>query len=133
MAASQSVELATLVQCTEKLARGISQDPLVVATKLLEVGLVPPKLIATMLLPNKCDFKKAIDLLMQVMKIVQGFPQKFQGFMKILKDCCWLNDLVRMVSEQYEVAKKNQGEVIQVRQINHWNVSVTIHDLMKLY
>ena len=122
MAAPQSVELATLVQCTEKLAIGISQDPLVVATKLLEAGLVPPKLIATILLPNKCDFEKAIDLLicMQVMKIVEGFPQKFEVFMKILKDCCWLNDLVR---KQYEVAKKNQGEVIQVRQINHWNVS----------
>ena len=80
MAASQSVELATLVQCTEKLARGISQDPLVVATKLLEVGLVPPKLIATMLLPNKCDFKKAIDLLMQVMIDCSGFPSEVPRF-----------------------------------------------------
>ena len=62
--ASQSVEYATLVQCTEKLTRGISQDPLNVATKLLEVELVPPKLINTMLLPSKLDYDKAIKLLM---------------------------------------------------------------------
>ena len=115
MAASQSVELATLVQCTEKLANGISQDPLYVANKLLEAGLVPPTLVSKMLLPSGENYCKATELVLQVMKVVEGSPQKFDVFMKILKDCYWLNDLVETVCGQYEIVKKDQDEVIQVK------------------
>ena len=115
MAASQSVEYATLVQCTEKLARGISQDPLSMANKLLEAGLVPPTLVSKMLLPSGENYSKATELVLQVIKVVAGFPQKFHVFMKILKDCYWLNDLAETVCGQYEVTKKDQDEVIQVK------------------
>ena len=110
MAASQSVKYASLVQCTEKLARGISQDPLVIANKLLEVGLVPPKLVRNMLLSSKTDYEKATELVMQLIKVIEGFSEKFDIFIKILKEFYWLNDVVEEVCKRYQI---NKDEVRQ--------------------
>ena len=96
-----------MVENAERLISAISVDPLVVANKLLEARLVPPKLIRTMLLSSKDGYDKATELVMQVMKAVESTPEKFDVFLSILSDFLWLHDLVESVHTQYEANKQN--------------------------
>lgn len=103
---SQSVEHATLVEYAEKLASGISADPLVVANKLLEARLAPPKLVRTMLLQSIDNYDKATKLVLEAVTIVESYPEKFRAFMNVLSDFLWLRDLVESVQKQYETNKR---------------------------
>lgn len=51
------------------------------------------------------------------MQVVEGLPQKFVVFLKILKECYWLGDLVEAVCDQYGVAKKayQDGEMMVIK------------------
>ena len=66
-----------MVEHAERLISGISVDPLVVASKLLEARLA--KLISTMLLPSKDGYDKATELVMQVMEAVRALPRSLMS------------------------------------------------------
>ena len=100
-----------MVKCFDMLISGVSVDPLVVANKLVEAGLVPPKLVSTMLLPSRDSYDKATELVLQVTKVVKSSPEKFEVFMSILNNFMWLDDLVESVYKQYEANKQTPPEV----------------------
>ena len=83
-----------MLKCFDTLIARISTDPLVVANKLVEAGLVPPKLVGTMLLPSRDSYEKAAELVLQVTNVVESSPEKFEVFMSILSNFLWLDDLV---------------------------------------
>ena len=121
VAITESVEHSTMVEHAERIISGISVDPLVVANKLLEARLVPPKLISTMLLSSKDGYDKATELVMQVMKAVESTPEKFDVFLSILSNFLWLDDLVESVHTQYETNKQNAPqEKKEVSYVGWW-------------
>ena len=103
-----SVEYATMVECFEALVLGISQDPQTVANKLLSVGLAPPNLVDRTLLQPRENYDKATEIVLQVMKKVEGSSGTLEVFMSILADIPSLHDLVGSLHEKYE---RNKNEV----------------------
>lgn len=109
---SESVEHATLLQCTAKLVGGISQDPLVVSNELLEAGLTSRRIVSAMLLPGKDNYDKSTELVLHVIGVVENSPKKFEVFINILRKFQWLDYLVELLEEEYEAIKsKTESEV----------------------
>lgn len=108
MATSQSgvkLEHLTLLQCTEKLTNGISQDPLKVASLLLEKGLVAPAQVRSAQLQGKDDHLKASELVLHMIGKVEMFPENFEVFLSLLDSLFWLQDVVESVRRKHEENK----------------------------
>jgi hypothetical protein len=105
-------EYATIVQCAERLTSGLSADPLKVSNKLLEVGMVPQRLVRTMQLPSKDDYDKATTLVSHVTGAVKNYPTNFHVFMEILAEFPWLTNLVKTVLEMYEINKSSNIKLV---------------------
>ena len=112
-----------MLKCFDTLIGRISTDPLVVANKLVEAGLVPPKLVGTMLLPHRDNYDKAAELVLQVTNMVESTPEKFEVFISILSNFLWLDDLVESVYKQYEANKQTFQEVLLLKV---WEEGVTM-------
>ena len=103
MATPKCVEVATLLQCMDKLATGISIDPLLLSNKLLAEELISPRLVRQMLDSSKGKYDKATELVMEVINIVENSPEKFEVFMNALsEELLCLGDLVNQVRRKYE-------------------------------
>ena len=108
MATPKCVEVVTLQQCVDKLAIGMSMDPLTLANKLLAKGLTSQRLEREILNQDKDNYNKATALVSEVMIIVENSPEKFEVFMDVLNEfMCW-DDLVKLVREQYESNKAKE-------------------------
>lgn len=109
----QSAEHATLLQCADRLIGVVSVNPLPVARKLLEAGLVTQDLIDAILL-SKSDHEKATELVLQVIKIIKNSPEKFEVLMKILETFPWMSGLVGSMKWQCGANKNTQGAAKKV-------------------
>ena len=107
------LEHLTLIQCTESLTSGISQDPLKVASLLLEKGLVAPAQVRSAQLQGKDDHLKASQLVLHMIGKVEMFPEKFEVFLSLLDGLPWLQDVVECVRQKYKENKagvKSNGD-----------------------
>ena len=100
------MEVITLQQCVDKLATGISIDPISLANKLLEKGLTSQRLVREMLNSSKDKYDKATKLVMEVINIVENSPEKFEVFMNALSsDLLCLGDLVDKCAESMNLLR----------------------------
>ena len=74
VAPPKCVEVVTLQQCVDKLATGISIDPVSLANKLLEKGLTSQRLVEEMVSTSKGKYDKATELVVGVINIVKNYP-----------------------------------------------------------
>lgn len=98
-------EHLAMVQCTEMLTNGVSQDPLKVASMLLSEGLAAPAQVRSAQLPTKDDHLKASELVLHMMGKVEMFPENFERILSLLDTLPWLQDVVKSVRRKYTEIK----------------------------
>lgn len=106
MASHQNAEYHTLRQFTHDLSTVISLELTEVATKLFAVQLISQELW------EKTDdgngdgkYKKAKNIMIQVINQVKLHPKKFSVFLNKLKECNLAEDVVERVEQKYEKNK----------------------------
>ena len=104
------MEHLTLVQCTEKLCSGISQDPLRVCLKLFENGLVADAQIRECQLESKDRYVKASVLVDVVTQKIGSFPSCFETFLTILEEFPWLREEVKYVRGKHKTNMANTAD-----------------------
>ena len=95
----------TLVQCTEKLCTGISQDPLKVAQKLFECKFVSGAQVSSSRSPSTDSYHKA-SVLVEAIRSRIKTQSDFESLMRILDECTWLENEVKNLQEVYEKEAK---------------------------
>ena len=100
MAESSSAEYRALVANNDKMISEISADPLTVTSKLMAKGLIPPVSLSSAHLQAKEKELKASELVEQICKKVNTFPEKFELFVEVLNELMWLQDLANLLAKE---------------------------------
>ena len=113
-----SPELTAIDRCIEKLVYVIRIDPLSIAIKLIAKELLPYSIADRMRLPGITEEVKATDLVASVRGLIAESPEKFNDFVKILKEEPWLNSVSETLSSTYSKCIKHRDTVMFVGKEN---------------
>ena len=99
MAECISAEYRALLRATDKMTSEIAADPLTVATKLTAKELIPPITIGSAQMQAKEKELKASEIVTQVCRKVENFPENFEVFLGVLDELPWLKQLANWIRE----------------------------------
>ena len=68
-------------------------------------GLIPPSGLSSAQLQTKEKELKASELVAQIISKVKNFPEKFQVFLDVLNEMPWLQDLAKLIRDEFEKIK----------------------------
>ena len=113
-----SPELTAIDRCTEKLVYVIKIDPLSITLKLISKELLPHTLADRMRLVGITEEVKATGLVASVRGLIAECPEKFNDFVRILKEEPWLNSVSETLSSSYSKCIKHRDSVMVVGKEN---------------
>ncbi len=116
MATQENIEYLALLKCKVELTSGISEDPLSVATALVDKELVPESLCKSVESQTEDDEMKATELLIsEVTNKIRKYPERFSDFLVVLLSYKWLEDVLKRLNAAYDELKQEnkKGSVIE--------------------
>ena len=106
------VEIATLVQCNEKLVTALSSDPLGTANALFSSDFIRENTLDKMQLPSTTPKEKATELVIAIRATVKNKPQRFRELIEILRRDPYNSDIVEILNKTNDKLKKGKATII---------------------
>ena len=101
----ENIEYLALLKCKVALTSEISEDPLSIATALMDRGLIPESLHSSVLQQTKDNEVKASELVNKVTNKIKTYPARFADFLEVLQGSNWLKDVLKSLTTAYDELK----------------------------
>ena len=100
-AQKKSLKHLSLLKCARGLVVAVAADPLDIAERLLEKGIVSEQQVRAAQLQTKENHLKASELVMYLIDLVGSWPEKYESVLGVLDEVTWLRDIVKRMKETH--------------------------------